>query len=413
MKNTPTLQVTHTHKNSRSLLCLFLLSGLLLSGIGKLHAQWVTIGDTTYTLSPRVGINITAPLARLHVNGGVRIDGPLILRNSQFYRTLRSDNSTQHDVFGLDANNDVLLNRSAITAGLESRTIIGFAGASKTFDVRSGTQTVFQINASGNVGIGKTAPHTFALDVAGTIHADSLTGNGSALTDLPFISKASANLNINGHWISGDGNDEGIFVSNTGLVTISAPSQLGSLSIEDKIRLTYSTFVSRSTISLLDGADHESTIIGDEDGTGTKLIFQTTASGGNSAQDRMVIKQNGNIGIGTTNPQTELAVNGMITTVGVTVSPGSFPDYVFAPDYPLMPLRDLKAYVNTHRHLPGIPSEKEVLKEGLELTKANVLLVEKVEELTLYLIEQHEQLTRQQEEIAAMKKELLELKAKK
>lgn len=80
-----------------------------------------------------------------------------------------------------------------------------------------------------------------------------------------------------------------------------------------------------------------------------------------------------------------------------------FPDYVFAPDYQLMPIYDLKNYITENKHLPNIPPANEVENEGLNVGEMNTKLVEKVEELTLYIIQQ-------QEQIDALKKELETIK---
>ena len=96
----------------------------------------------------------------------------------------------------------------------------------------------------------------------------------------------------------------------------------------------------------------------------------------------------GNIGIGTTNPNGyKLAVKGGIHAQSVKVDTDNWPDYVFHKDHVLMPLSEVKTYIDEHHHLPEIPSAKEVTEKGLDLGEMNKLLTKKVEELTLYLIE--------------------------
>lgn len=68
------------------------------------------------------------------------------------------------------------------------------------------------------------------------------------------------------------------------------------------------------------------------------------------------------------------------------------PDYVFEPDYNLCPLNQLENYIKENRHLPGIPSAKEVDTNGLDLAEMNLQLLKKVEELTLYILEQNKKL---------------------
>ena len=104
----------------------------------------------------------------------------------------------------------------------------------------------------------------------------------------------------------------------------------------------------------------------------------------------------GNLGIGTTDTRGyKLAVNGTIRSKEVKVEAGPWPDYVFKPSYRLPALNEVKAYVEKNRHLPEMPSERQVAKEGINLGEMNRLLVKKVEELTLYLIEKDRELKTQ------------------
>ena len=69
---------------------------------------------------------------------------------------------------------------------------------------------------------------------------------------------------------------------------------------------------------------------------------------------------------------------------------GTWPDYVFAKDYKLMPLQNLKKYVFENNHLPEVPAAEE-MKDGIEVGKMNKMLMQKVEELTLYIIQLNEE----------------------
>ncbi|MDL2313134.1 hypothetical protein LJC68_09700 [Bacteroidales bacterium OttesenSCG-928-B11] len=79
-----------------------------------------------------------------------------------------------------------------------------------------------------------------------------------------------------------------------------------------------------------------------------------------------------------TSKQIRVAVNG---------SNIFWPDYVFAPEYKLMPLKEVEQFVKENRHLPDIPSEEDVLNNGIDVAEMNALLLKKVEELTLYIID--------------------------
>jgi hypothetical protein len=124
----------------------------------------------------------------------------------------------------------------------------------------------------------------------------------------------------------------------------------------------------------------------------------------------LTIKQAGNIGIGTLNPDEKLAVNGTVHAREVKVDSNTWPDFVFQPTYKLLSLPELKAYINQHHHLPNVPSAEQVAKEGLSLGEVNARLLQKIEELTIYLIksdknnrEQETRLNRLEHEISQLR----------
>ena len=104
-----------------------------------------------------------------------------------------------------------------------------------------------------------------------------------------------------------------------------------------------------------------------------------------------------NIAIGTSNPQNyKFAVNGTAIFTKVKVkTAGTWPDYVFAKGYHLPGLKELEDYLARYRHLPGIASEAEVQKEGIDVGDNQAALLKKVEELTLYLIDENKKLQTQ------------------
>ncbi len=102
----------------------------------------------------------------------------------------------------------------------------------------------------------------------------------------------------------------------------------------------------------------------------------------------MVVGADGKVGIGTETFGAErLAVNGSIRAKEVKVEATGWPDFVFQKDYKIYSLADLDRYIKANKHLPGIPSAQEVKQNGIELGEMNKLLLQKVEELTLHLIE--------------------------
>jgi hypothetical protein len=124
---------------------------------------------------------------------------------------------------------------------------------------------------------------------------------------------------------------------------------------------------------------------------------------------------NGNVGIGENNPLAKLQIsstvnaenvfdityngtcnfriksNGYVYSRDVTVQATTFPDYVFAKEYKLMSLRELNSFIKKNNHLPEMPTAAEVEKNGMSLSQINILLVQKVEELTLYMIKLQEE----------------------
>ena len=110
----------------------------------------------------------------------------------------------------------------------------------------------------------------------------------------------------------------------------------------------------------------------------------------------------GQVGIntGSTNSSYSLCVSGGILTDKINIMhTRHWPDYVFSSDYQLMPLADLKAFVTENHHLPEVPSENDIMTEGVEIGDMQGILLKKIEEMTLYILQQQEQIDKLEQRI--------------
>ena len=105
-----------------------------------------------------------------------------------------------------------------------------------------------------------------------------------------------------------------------------------------------------------------------------------------SYSEKLVLKQNGNFGIGTSDPPQKLSVNGAIICTELIVQNTPWADFVFSKDYTLPSLIAVERFIAKNGHLPGIPSEDEINKKGVSVGQISAKLLLKIEELTLYVI---------------------------
>lgn len=127
--------------------------------------------------------------------------------------------------------------------------------------------------------------------------------------------------------------------------------------------------------------------------------------------DGITVDEVENIGMGMT-PKYKLDVNGTIRATKILVEAnGNTADFVFADNYKLKDLKEVEEYVKEHKHLEGIASAEMMETQGVNLAEMNKLLLQKVEELTLYVIKQQQESQKKNGEIAGMKNEIQELKS--
>ena len=117
---------------------------------------------------------------------------------------------------------------------------------------------------------------------------------------------------------------------------------------------------------------------------------------------RFFIADSGNVGVGLTSPTHKLTVNGAIRAKEVLVDNNNWPDFVFADSYSLMPLSDVEQHIQANKHLPGIPSARDVAEQGVSVGDMQAKLLQKVEELTLHMIALEKENARLRERVSSL-----------
>ncbi|AXT53353.1 hypothetical protein D1818_21915 [Aquimarina sp. BL5] len=131
--------------------------------------------------------------------------------------------------------------------------------------------------------------------------------------------------------------------------------------------------------------------------------------------DALYIDTDGKIAIGSVSSESlteQLSVDGRIKAGGFIADASSFPDYVFAEAYDLMSLEKVKAYITLNKSLPGMPTEKEVVAQGLDVTQVTNLTVEKIEELYLHTIKQQEEIKNLKQLVTELQKQIKSIQNK-
>jgi hypothetical protein len=165
-----------------------------------------------------------------------------------------------------------------------------------------------------------------------------------------------------------------------------------------------------------DNINYKSIIRGRINQTGTILDFITSTRATSSQEPRMRITGDGKVGIGTTSPSAlldvngdikgkKLDINGTIRAKEVKIEATGWADFVFDKNYKLPSLQSVEQHIVEKQHLPDMPSEKEVLEEGVNVVDMQAKLLQKIEELTLYVIQLDK-------ENKVLKQEIKELKEK-
>jgi hypothetical protein len=330
----------------------------------------------------------------------------------------------------------------------------GYSGFSLQFAPQNSLSTAQVLNyqgntiLSGNVGIGQLTPAA-TLDIAGTIRGGGASGSLNIITDNGTLEMGPqdgtySRFNTNKSYylfdktmFSSTGKygalDQDLCFYTTWSRRMVIDKTTGNVGINVPIGTAPS-----QTLTLKGGMSiSPSSVTSDERYNGSLMITKPTTSGqyinltrqgkwawsigtvynknvfaigtaqqadANFTNPAFVIDTLGRVGIGTVSPSYKLDVNGAIRATEIkVVSPDSFPDYIFDKGHYLPKLNEVKQYIADNGHLPGIQSASEAKANGIDLVDMQLKLLKKMEEMTLYILEQQEKIEQLERKLDAVK----------
>ena len=294
--------------------------------------EYVAIHD--YYVLGRLGVGTTSPQATLHVNGGIyggESFGATLLQSTIGHVTIGTASDERKNMQFTTDRSQFRFNKPLLSQ-------VGEFGSTTNSLQLTTNDSVCMTIQNGNVGIGTMTPQE-KLHVNGAIRGDGVNGQVT---------------------LKGD----------SGYVTIGATSQAMEF-VTNK-----SQFVFNKPIYNQSGVYNVQN---------SNMLFNINGT------NRMLIQNNGNIGIGTASPAYKLDVNGTIRANEIIVNTTGA-DFVFAEDYQLRPLSEVKAFIQENKHLPEIKSAQEMQENGVGINELQTQLLQKIEELTLYILQQEDRI---------------------
>lgn len=326
-----------------------------------------------------VGIGTLSPASKLDVRGNLTIGN-------------QGDNS----YIKMNAANNV-----SASIGVQDDANLG-----RGFYVKTGDRYRMKINEDGLVGIGTSQPVS-KLDVRGNLTVGN-QGDNSVINMNAANGKSASigvqNDNNDGFYIK-TGGEYRMHVNQNGNVAIGNLSRFSGgykLGVDGKVYckgLSVGHTSDNSGINFYANNDKNAQI-GVQDDSDAGFYIKT------NGRYRMHVNQNGNVTIGNTaqvSGNYKLAVDGKIKCRELRVDISGWADFVFEKEYSLRPLEEVEQFIRNKGHLPDVPSETEVLENGADLGKMDAILLQKIEELTLYMIDMKKENQQLREEVQALK----------
>lgn len=385
-----------TNRNPYSFLVGFSPSSPLLFAGGGVAgaAAFVGIGTATPTAGIMLGVNGNAMIgaagtpaagAALTVNGNAAITGTATITG------IVNANG------GIDVGGTEVIDASGNAPGIVNDAVDQLKNTNAAGDV-TGTYSALKVIQIQGSAVSGTKPSNKQV-----LQWDSIAKKWTPTTMPTSNYKSGAGISINGITISADSN-----------IAIWNANQLQGYAIDNLAPaggqvLQWDTVKNKWTPQTLKSAAPNTAWTVDSNnnsvflytavhanvGIGTKqpvALLQVQGGHSFSTDSTFIVDSNGNVAIGTTNIDTpyKLSVRGEIRAMGITVE-SDWADYVFDPGYSLMPLPQVAQYISANGHLPGTFSAEQIAQQGLNVGKTQKMMMEKIEELTLYMIELQKQ----------------------
>lgn len=374
-----------------------------------LFSQFATTNGET-TTSDKVGIGTTTPNSKLDVFGGIKSSSDA----SRYIRLLsQSDGNSSINFQGGDSNSRIGFQIDGISKmSIKDNGYIGIGTTSpdSKFHVRDGATSFSWTPSTGTVGIFESSISNRAFV--------TILGKSTGQSELWLGDESRQNSgriryehDTEGLEFWTDGNNR-MTLDNNGNVGI------GTTNPSARLDISSTSIPGMIVKSNIDPAYIESSNTGF--GGTTLSVYSARSSPGTNPlllvgsatnPSAFEIESGGNVGIGTTTPDSKLTVAGKIHSQEVKVTVNAGADFVFDPKYQLRTLEQTEEFIKSNKHLPEIASEKEMLENGLEVGKMNIKLLQKIEELTLYMIEMNKKVEAQNERIEQLETENTKLKA--